>query len=245
MRDASSSSRLRRINWTIWPLIIALSFFMAIMSFYLMIQAGRLLGVQLPIQGATASLAVSVVVYVLTLGYIFLAAKVFNIKISATDTGVQRALSWQDIGLGLGGFVIYAAVATALMEIAKLLLAPGVINQPQDIGFTAVYGVERVLAFMVLVVVAPIIEEVIFRGILYGKLRQSTLPRWAAIGITSLLFALAHGQLNVGIDVFVLSVMACLLRDATGSVWSAVMLHMIKNGITFYVLFVAQNSALQ
>jgi len=242
-RDATS--RLRQIGWTVWPLIIMLSFLLAIVSFFLAVQAGRLLGVQLPVQGVTASLAISVVVYGLTLGYILLVAKLFNKNFSASDTGVERALSWQDIGLGLGGFVIYAAVATALMEIAKLFLPPGVINQPQDIGFTAVYGVERVLAFMVLVVVAPIIEEVIFRGILYGKLRQSTLPRWAAIGITSLLFALAHGQLNVGIDVFVLSVMACLLRDATGSVWSAVKLHMIKNGITFYVLFVAQNSALQ
>ena len=74
-RDATS--RLRQIGWTVWPLIIMLSFLLAIVSFFLAVQAGRLLGVQLPVQGVTASLAISVVVYGLTLGYILLVAKLF------------------------------------------------------------------------------------------------------------------------------------------------------------------------
>jgi membrane protease YdiL (CAAX protease family) len=239
------SSRWRKLGWLTWPLILVVSFFMATTSLYLLILAGRMAGLQLPVQGVTASLAISVVTYGLTLGYIFFIAKLFKKRVTARDAGVQRPVSWQDIGLGLGGFVIYAATATALLEAAKLLLSPEMVNQPQNIGFTAAYGGERVLAFMVLVVVAPIVEEVIFRGILYGKLRQSALPRWASIGITSLLFALAHGQVNVGIDVFVLSVMACLLRDATGSIWASVILHMMKNGLTFYALFVVRNMPMQ
>lgn len=236
------SSRFRQMHWAIWPAIIVLSFFMAIVSFLLMAQGLMMVGFRLPIGGVTASLAVSVIVYALTLGYILLIARQWNKKLSVSDAGIQRTLSWQDIGLGLTGFLIYAAIATALIEGAKLLLAPSLMSQPQDIGFTSAYGGERVLALMVLVVVAPIVEEVIFRGILYGKLSQSTLPKWASICITSLLFALAHGQVNVGIDVFALSVMACLLRDATGSIWAGVILHMVKNGITFYVLFVARNT---
>jgi len=31
----------------------------------------------------------------------------------------------------------------------------------------------------------------------------------------------------------------CTLRIVTGSIWAGVLLHMIKNGLAFYVLFVA------
>jgi hypothetical protein len=61
---------------------------------------------------------------------------------------------------------------------------------------------------------------------------------WAAIIITSLLFGAVHGQWNVAIDVFVLSLVLCSLREVTGNIWAGVLLHMLKNGLAFYLLFI-------
>ena len=96
---------------------------------------------------------------------------------------------------------------------------------------------EYVLAFISLVIVAPFAEEVLFRGYLFGKLQKYTSV-WLSILITSLLFAVVHFQWNVGIDVFVLSIVLCLLRIVSGSLWPAILLHMVKNGVAFYFLFI-------
>jgi membrane protease YdiL (CAAX protease family) len=55
---------------------------------------------------------------------------------------------------------------------------------------------------------------------------------------TSVLFGLIHGQWNVGVDVFVLSMVACSLREVTGSIWAGILLHMLKNALAFYIIFV-------
>jgi len=112
------------------------------------------------------------------------------------------------------------------------------VNQVQDTGFDQLSArYEYILAFMTLVVIAPIAEEVLFRGYLYGKLKKF-VPVWAAIVVTSVLFGFIHGAWNLAVDTFALSVVLCLLRESTGSIWSSILLHMAKNGIAFYILFI-------
>ena len=99
-------------------------------------------------------------------------------------------------------------------------------------------GWERIFAFALFVIVAPFAEEAIMRGFLFGKLRQSKMPFWPAAIVVSLLFAVAHGQWNVGVDTFILSMVACWLREVTKTIWPGVVIHMIKNFVAFMVLFV-------
>ena len=64
------------------------------------------------------------------------------------------------------------------------------------------------------------------------------MPWWLPATLVSALFGVAHGQWNVGLDVFVLSMVACGLREATGSIWAGIVLHMIKNMVAFMATFV-------
>jgi len=93
------------------------------------------------------------------------------------------------------------------------------------------------MAFVSIVVITPFVEEIIFRGIIYGQLRKINIP--LAIFLTSLLFGIVHFQLNVGITVFVMSVIMCLIREKiTKTIWSGIVIHMIKNGIAFAILYI-------
>ncbi|MBQ6393939.1 CPBP family intramembrane metalloprotease, partial [Candidatus Saccharibacteria bacterium] len=83
----------------------------------------------------------------------------------------------------------------------------------------------------------PIAEEVIFMGWLYGKLR-SRMGMIMAIFITSVLFCIIQGQWNVGVNVFAMSIVLCGLREVTGTIYAGILLHMVKNGIAFYLLYV-------
>ncbi|QQG50676.1 MAG: CPBP family intramembrane metalloprotease [Candidatus Saccharibacteria bacterium] len=155
-----------------------------------------------------------------------------------SDIGLTRLPSWLDIGMAPAGFVVYLILSVILVSIATAIVPSIDMNQVQDTGFKSIYyGYEYILAFTMLIIVAPVAEEVLFRGYLYGKLRKS-VPVWAAIGIVSVLFGSIHGQWNVAIDVFALSIVLCVLREITGSIWAGILLHMVKNGLAFYILFI-------
>lgn len=166
------------------------------------------------------------------------------------DLGLTRLPSWTDIGLAPAAFVIYL-LASGLVMYAMSQFVPGFnASERQEVGFEDLtQRYEYILAFVTLVVIAPIAEEAIFRGYLYGKLRKAT-PIWAAVLVTSVLFGLLHMKwdggliagINVGLDVFILSIVMCGLREVTGSIWAGILLHMMKNGLAYYLLFI--NTAL-
>lgn len=163
---------------------------------------------------------------------------------SLRDLGLWRLPSWGDIGLAPVGFIVYFLLSAVLLYIVTQL-TPGFNSaQPQEIGFeNLAQRYEYLLAFVTLVVIAPVAEETLFRGYLYGKLKKFA-PLWLAVFVTSLVFAALHLpggeslQWNVALDVFALSIILCSLREVTGSIWAGILLHMLKNGLAFYLLFI-------
>lgn len=158
-------------------------------------------------------------------------------KLSFEQVGLQRLPEWGDIGLSLAGVIVYMLVSTIALTLASHI--PGFSpDQAQNLGLGRLFGNDLILGFFVLVVLTPLFEEVIFRGFLYGRLRNLQFPWWVSSLIVSILFGVAHMQWNVGVDVFFLSMVACMLREMTGSIWAGVLLHMMKNFLAFLVTFV-------
>src|SRR5690606_8459309 len=84
--------------------------------------------------------------------------------------GLNRLVSWLDILITPAGAIVYLLLSVILLNVASNVLPWFDINQAQDIGFEGlVFRYEYVLAFVTLVVLAPIAEEILFRGYLYGK----------------------------------------------------------------------------
>ena len=168
--------------------------------------------------------------------------KIFNRE----EMGIKGLPTWTDIGLAPVGYVVYLVLATGITALFELFTWFNT-SEIQQTGFSPfLVGVDRLVAFFALVIMAPIAEEMIFRGWLYGKLRvrlSKEVGRNVSILIStilvSLLFGLVHGQWNVGINVFAMSLVLCGLREVTGTIYSGIILHMIKNGIAFYLLYVA------
>ncbi|MBQ6593574.1 CPBP family intramembrane metalloprotease [Candidatus Saccharibacteria bacterium] len=153
------------------------------------------------------------------------------------EVGLKDYPTWTDIGLAPVGWIVSTIGAGLLMTFFNQF-SWFEIGQAQDTGFSPyMNGGERIIAFLVLVILAPIAEEVIFRGWLYGKLRACT-NLVTSILITSLLFAIMHWQWNVSVNVFALSVVLCGMREITGTIYAGILTHMLKNGIAFFLLYV-------
>lgn len=184
--------------------------------------------------------AIATLVYILTITIVITVPYVIRGKFTTNlkTLGLDRLVTWTDIGLAPVIFIAYMVTVSIITATIVVLVPSFPADQTQDIGFrTFGTSTDNIVAFVTLVVLAPLAEETLFRGYLYGKLKRYAPPMAAAL-VTSLLFAVAHFQWNVGVDVFVLSLFLCGLRSLTGSIWAGVLVHMIKNGIAYFILFV-------
>lgn len=150
----------------------------------------------------------------------------------------------KDVGFVLIGIVMYVPLALAVLSIAEAVV-PGLdLDQKQQIGFAGTQGWSLALVFTSLVILPPVVEELVCRGFLYLGLKRR-LPKYVAVLLTSLIFAMAHLQFNSGepllwtaaIDTFSLSLVLIYLREATDGLWAPIGLHMAKNSLAFYLLF--------
>ena len=141
-----------------------------------------------------------------------------------------RAAGW--IGFGLIAFRIIVAFAYLVAD--KLITSFNPM-QEQSNEFTQAANQYYWVSFAALVIIPPLIEELVFRGYLFPALAK----RWGVVVgavLSSLLFGLAHFQLNVTIYTLILGVLLCIMYYRLGSLWPSIIFHAINNYLAFVVL---------
>jgi membrane protease YdiL (CAAX protease family) len=118
------------------------------------------------------------------------------------------------------------AVAGALAGIAQTLL-PHVQNQ-QCITVREQYGHSILLALPVVCVAAPVVEETVFRGVLYRWLR-GVLPLATAMLASGAVFALAHATTLLFLPLLGLGILLAWIYERSGSLWPGVLVHALFN----------------
>lgn len=219
---------------------IATSFMVAQLLIVALLYGLKDLGVTVSEDNPSLMTFFAAAVYGLTLVLVvFVPHRIFHkARVSKKTMGITRFPNWLDILLTLPAAFVYLLI-TALLVTIVVALFPGFnLEEAQDVGFNNLVDTsEYLLAFVTLIIIAPLAEELLFRGYLYGKLRGlvGLLP---TVLLTSLLFGAAHMQWNLAVDTFALSLVLCSLREMTGSIWAGVLLHMLKNGVAFYFIFI-------
>jgi len=163
--------------------------------------------------------------------------------------GINRLLSWSDIGLGILSVLPYFLLASALLWLGTDVLRFIDSDVGQQISFNNLFSrTEYILAFLTLVVIAPFAEELLFRGYFQGAVAKKA-GKIASVIVVATIFGLFHlpgitaegvvWQWGAAADTFSLGVVVGVLRLLTGSIWAGVILHSLKNAIAYYFLFIA------
>jgi hypothetical protein len=84
------------------------------------------------------------------------------------------------------------------------------------------------------VVVGPILEELLMRGLLYGRLKD-LMPAKAAIVCSAVAFGIIHGNLVQGIHGFVVGLFLAWLMERFDNLWVPILAHMAANMATLLI----------
>ncbi len=158
-----------------------------------------------------------------------------------------RTFSFKEmLGWEWNGFRVYHAILISVgfygLAIIALLIFGDVENE-FDIMLKSSRYIVYVVAFFA-IVTAPIVEEVVYRGLMYSAF-QRTLGKVAGVLLVTFLFALVHGaQYSVGgqPDYAVMSVLLLLsltltvLRAKSGNLLPCIVLHIVFNSIQSILL---------
>ena len=167
------------------------------------------------------------------------------------------AVTWRDLGLrplpldyvvriglgaGIGGLIVIDVIGSLLTQVG---LRP---NQLEEFQFVLREGpIGFTIVLITAAMVAPFVEELFFRGFLFGLYRKRQ-PLWLAYTVPSMLFTLLHlmpTRMNVqqmaglSVGIFLLAILLTWLYDHTGSLYPGMLAHAVNNAtglILFYTL---------
>ncbi len=91
------------------------------------------------------------------------------------------------------------------------------------------------LAVFSVVFLAPITEEMFFRGLLYRIFKAYINPVIAAI-LTAILFSMSHANLLASLPLFVFSIVFCLAYERSGSIVTPIILHSTFNALNLLLV---------
>lgn len=93
---------------------------------------------------------------------------------------------------------------------------------------------QLLVGVFLMIVVAPIFEEILFRGIVFGELSSFMRP-WAAIILQGLIFGIAHAALFQSIFAFVLGIILGIIYYYSKSIKMAFVYHIAFNASAFII----------
>jgi membrane protease YdiL (CAAX protease family) len=143
---------------------------------------------------------------------------------------LRRPTSWRTafrigLGVGVGIYVLTIALGPVLHPNREQGVTPDT-WQPRHLAAYIANGI-------VIAVVAPIVEELTFRGLGYSLLAR--YGRWAAIIGTGLAFGLAHGLVNAFPFLAAFGIGLAYLRSRVVSVYPGMIVHGLFNAIALTV----------
>ncbi len=145
--------------------------------------------------------------------------------------GTLRDLGWREFKwwwLPVVPAAAYVALVGAdFLQTVNQNLFPGVSNG-QCVAVRHDYSHYYLLAIIVVCVIAPISEETIFRGFIYGWLHRWG-PALLAIPLSAVIFSAMHQQLVLFLPLFLVGVVLAMLYQGSRSIIPGVLTHALFN----------------
>ncbi len=157
-------------------------------------------------------------------------------------TGYFLGAPWRTLGTVCLGLVAFYGINELAHRVFSLIIA----NQTNlnDVTISAQVADAPRSTLFIIIFLAPFVEEVLFRGLVFGNLRDHS--RWAAYAVSCLLFAFLHvwqfAVVSRNISYFLLmlqylapGLVLAWTYERSGTLWGSIFLHAAVNGLAIWV----------
>ena len=130
---------------------------------------------------------------------------------------------------------IFLSLFIILEEIYMLALG---LEMPE--GFIAFMLSEPlILGIISVIIIAPVIEEFLFRGFLFSQLARTRLGGWGSVSLSSLLWTIIHFQYEplILMVLFIFGIFLGYIRMAYNSLSLPIALHAVNNSFAFLMAY--------
>ena len=183
-------------------------------------------------------------------GIFYVATFEFIMLVPIAIIFLWRKVSWKELGfrafstaaLSLGCGLLVAVYVLVIIN-NLIMVALGVATQADVISEILGEIDSPYLFAFTTAIVAPITEELFFRGFLFKGLREKY--GWVnALMFSSIIFALFHGQLATLLPTFLLGALFAYMYQRTESVYPGMVLHFAVNAMGAMVLLFANQAGI-
>jgi len=166
-----------------------------------------------------------------------LAALITRIRGNGPRVDLGLTMTRRDVVVGVAcGFAGLVITIPASVLYVAIVGADATSAVGEALGGIRATPALAVLIFVLVVFVAPFCEEVVYRGLLWGAVERLGANRWWALGITTLVFALAHLEFTRTPLLLVVAIPIGIARVITGRLPAGVIAHQINNLLPGLVL---------
>jgi len=165
-----------------------------------------------------------------------LAMLITKLRGNGPRTDLRLHWSWRGLRLGLmfgfGGL---------LVTMPASLVYTSIVGPHANSAVGRVFGGVRaswpwaVAVFLIVVFVAPLCEEIVYRGLLWGAVDRRW-GRWVALVVTTVVFALAHLEFTRAPLLVVVAIPIALARLYSGGLLGSIVAHQVTNLLPGIVL---------
>jgi membrane protease YdiL (CAAX protease family) len=190
----------------------------------------------------TRTMVVSVLIWWgLILGPILVSLRFRGFKLGSVF-GVDRMAVGRSVLLGVSLLVSALPLVFAVDYLASVLLKVNPSTDAQEvirIFENSSTGAQRIPIILLAVVIAPVAEELAFRGYLYGVLKRyfGAVP---ALVLSGILFALIHLNLPSFFPLLVLASVFALAYELSGSLLVPMTMHALFNALSLILVLLEQ-----
>ena len=112
-----------------------------------------------------------------------------------------------------------------------------VLNMINDTSMLPTNNVELILCFISIVILAPVLEEITFRKVLFIRLSRKLGFVISAV-ISSLIFGIGHGSLGI-LGAIAFGIGCCILYRKYNNIAASITVHMVNNLIAGIIVIIA------
>lgn len=170
--------------------------------------------------------------YILLVGNLLILAALWRLRLAAQRSAWAPRAYW-------GGSRLWITLLAMLL----LTMSQSLLTEPLDLSDMGTQQMFQLMihdpvCILLLCIVGPLTEEVVFRdGILRWLVRWGLSPLWAVV-VSSLIFALVHGNPQQAVPAFVLGVALGMLFAKTGDLRLCLPAHIFNNSLAVILMYI-------